>query len=98
MLLSAMCSRMVLLTQLYPQCAFETPNLQNSFYLKHIHAPPGNVSTHGASDAILFSVSIETPNLENYFHLSIFMLLRAMCLHMELLTQFNSQCAFETPI
>ena len=52
------------------------------FLFKHIYTPQGNVFTHGASDAILSSVSTETPNLENYFNLSTLMLLRAMCPHM----------------
>ena len=163
-----MCAHLVLMTQFYSQCAFETQNLQNYFHLKqshapqnnacklhasdailsllciwnpksrklfafkhiyvpqdnvftfpasdailssvsikkplsgkvfsfkNIHTPQGNVSTQDASDAILSSVLIETPYLENYFHLSIFMLLRAMCSRMVLLTQFAPLCAFET--
>ena len=161
MLLRSICSRMVLLTQFYPHCAFETPNLQYYLHLsifmfframfthvasdailsslciwnpksaklfsfKHMHAPQRNVFTHGASDAILSSVCFSNPDLENYFHLSIFMLLgqcvhtlcfwytlkppiwiflhlsifillRAMCSHMVLLTQFYHHSAFQTP-
>ena len=58
MLLRAMCPHLVLLTQFYPQCALETPNLEYYLHLKHIHAPQNNVLTHGASDAILFSLCI----------------------------------------
>ena len=33
MLLNAMCPHMVLLTQFYPHCAFQTPNLENHLHL-----------------------------------------------------------------
>ena len=59
---------MVLQTQFYSHCAFETLYLEKYFLFKHIDALQSNVFTYGASDAILFSVSIEIPNLENYLY------------------------------
>ena len=41
--------------------------------------------------------AFENPNLQNYFHLSIFMLIKAMCSYMVLLTQFYSHYAFQIP-
>ena len=46
MLLRSMCSRMVLLTQFYPHCAFETPNLQYYLHLS-IFMLIRAMSTHG---------------------------------------------------
>ena len=54
------------------------------------------MSTHGASEAILSSLSIEILNLEKYFHLSILILLRSIRLHIMFLTQFDPLCEFET--
>ena len=124
MLLRAMCSHRVLLTQFYLHCAFGTQNMEYYFHLsiliflravfthvasdtiwsslciwnpksakifsfKNMHASQSNVSTHGASDTILSSVCFWNPQ-SGFFHLSIFMLLRAMCAHFMLLTHFET--------
>ena len=78
MFLRAMCSQFLLLTQ-FSSVSIKNPLCAKVLSFKNVYTPQGNVSTHDASDAILSSVLIETPYLEIYFHLSIFMLLRAMC-------------------
>ena len=152
---------MVLLTQFYPHCAFETPNLQYYLHLsifmfframfthvasdailsslciwnpksailpsfKHIHVPQSSVHTCCFWRNFILSVLLKSPIWKTIFHLSIFMFLgqcvhtlcfwytlkppiwtffqlsifmlrRAMCSHMVLLTQFYHHSAFQTP-
>ena len=53
--------------------------------------------THGASDVIYPHCAFETENLQKYFHLTIFMLIRAMCSYIMLLTQFYCPDASQIP-
>ena len=96
MLFRAICSHIELLTQFYSDSVFETPQSRELPLFNDIHAPQRNVFTLCASGAILFALCIWNPNLYNYFYVSIFMLLRAICSHIELLTRFYSHCAFKS--
>ena len=60
MLLRTMRANVLLLTQCYHYCVFETPS-RKLFAFKHIYVPQSNEFTFSASDAILSSVSIKSP-------------------------------------
>ena len=51
-LFRAMCQHIMLLKQFCPQCQLK-PLSRKLLLFKHIHAPKGNVITHGASNANL---------------------------------------------
>ena len=81
---------MVLQTQFCPHCAFETLNLENYFHLSICMLLGQCVHT------LCFWYTLKPP-IWIFLHLSIFILLRAMCSHMVLLTQFYHHSAFQTP-
>ena len=64
MLLRAMCLHMVPLTHFYPQCAFETPNLEKYFHLSIFMLLKAMCAHVVLLMQFYLQYAFETPNLE----------------------------------